>query len=231
MRAATHILLVEDEPDAGQLLRDYLEMQGYLVTWETSGAAALLRIQQEGHSLSLAVLDVMLPEVDGLRILAALRAQRETLHLPVLLLTALDREADVVRGLAMGADAYVRKPAGLAEIHAHVLALLRRHRTESDHIALGALLLEPSQLRASYAGRELGLTPTEYYLLHLLAGQPRRIFSREELADALGAREDKVMGIRTVDAHIKNLRHKLGAEAAMIATQRGLGYGINPESI
>jgi DNA-binding response OmpR family regulator len=231
MRPTLHILLAEDEPDAGQLLHDYLELQGYRVHWETHGEAVRTHLRQQGAGLHLAILDVMLPGVDGLRLLEELRQQRETAALPVLLLTALDRETDVVRGLALGADAYLRKPVGLAEVHAHVQALLRRHRPPDAAIALGPLVLEPTQLRATCNGQDLQLTPTECYLLQLLAQQPRRIFSREELADALGAREDKIIGSRTVDAHIKNLRAKLGAHAALIATQRGLGYGINPDSL
>jgi len=224
------LLLVEDEPDAGMLLRDYLRRQGYTVRWYTSGDACARELP--ALEVDLAILDVMVPGLDGYQLLEALRHTPHLKGLPVIMLTARDRESDVVEGLTQGADAYIRKPAGLALVAAHVQRLLNRISRPTDGPAperhYGPLRLQPEFQQAYLAEQSLQRTPTEYQVLELMLADPDKAYSRAKLLSLLDPGAQKGLNERTVDAHMKNLRSKLGPLSGMIYTVRGVGYGVDP---
>lgn len=214
------ILLLEDEADAGLLLARYLERQGYAVHWARDGHAALAAL--EAGRFDLAVLDVMTPGADGFAVLAALRERYAAL--PALFLTARAQDEDEIAGLRAGADAYLRKPVALSVVLAHVERALRRAAPPAGE-AVGPLRLDREARRAWLRDRPLDLTQSEFQLLAALADRPRKAFSRAELLDALGDPGERLE--RTVDVHIKNIRLKLGADAGLVKTVRGFGYGLD----
>lgn len=177
---------------------------------------------------ALVVLDIMLPDEDGLHILRRLRAAVHTQTLPVLMLTAKGSEYDKVAGLDSGADDYVTKPFGTMELVARIKALLRRSATtgaaETVH-RVGGVCVYPQRHRVTADGREVTLTLKEYELLCLLLTHPDRVFTRDQILDRIwGYAFDGEN--RTVDVHIRTLRHKLGTAGSVIETVRGVGYRI-----
>lgn len=226
------LLLVEDETDAGEMLRDYLQMQGYTVHWYTDGQVCATALPTLLPAPNIAVLDVMVPGMDGHALMAVLRGMPAYATLPIILLTAKDRETDVVEGLVGGADAYIRKPAGFPVVLAHVETLLRR--MPPRHIPrrheYGPLVLDEDRQQAYHSGQDLHLTPTEYQVLALMLAEPERVFSRESLLEILDPGKVKRLNERTVDAHMKNLRAKLGTLGNLISTVRGVGYSLNNQA-
>lgn len=222
------ILLLEDEQDAGQLLKDFLELNGFNVLWFTDGQEALRQLPALQDMLRLAVLDVMVPGADGFAVLRRLREMPRTRNLPVLFLTAKDQDEDAIRGLANGADDYLAKPAGMQLVLAHIQALLRRTDPAPPQHTLADVTLHYATQEVIVAGHRLPTTQTEFKILALMVAQPNRALSREEIIHQLGD-EGKDVFDRTIDAHIKNLRTKLGSAASLIKTYRGLGYGLNPD--
>jgi DNA-binding response OmpR family regulator len=222
------ILLLEDEHDAGRLLKDFLELNGFRVLWFTDGQEALRQLPALQDVLRMAVLDVMVPGADGFAVLHRLRELPRTRSLPILFLTAKDQDEDAIRGLAHGADDYLAKPAGMQLVLAHIQALLRRTDPAPPQRTLADVTLNYATQEVLVAGQRLPATQTEFKILALLVAQPNRAISREEIIQQLGD-DGKDVFDRTIDAHIKNLRTKLGPAAAIIKTYRGLGYGLNPE--
>ena len=189
---------------------------------------SLFRCAMEEEKPQLILLDVMLPEEDGLHILRSLRANPETARIPVIMLTARSEEYDKVIALDAGADDYVSKPFGIMELIARIRAMLRRSgegEARPKDIALGALYICPERHIVRADGREIALTLKEFELLALLAAEPGTVFTRDRILRA-------VWGIdfdgenRTVDVHIRTLRTKLGDCGTMIETVRGVGYRI-----
>ena len=222
------ILLAEDERDLNALIARELEHDGHEVVRAFDGAAALGAA--ETNEFDLAILDWMMPRVDGLEVC---RRIREHHILPVLMLTARSEESDVIRGLEVGADDYVTKPFRIRELVARVHAILRRANQgypgqgESGVIVLGPLRVDPSQRAVAIDGRDAGLTPREFELMEIFARNPGRAFSREYLLERLWD-DDYDVTDRTVDTHVQRLRKKLGDEAALIKTVWGLGYKLQP---
>ncbi len=218
------ILVVDDEAKIARLVRDYLEQAGYRVVLAFDGRQALAAFRHEKPRL--VVLDLMLPQVDGLDVARAIRQESDT---PIIMLTARVEEADKIVGLELGADDYVTKPFSPRELVARVRAVLRRVEGQpraAQTLSVGDLEIDPERRTVTVAGRSVDLTPTEFDLLSLLARHPGRVFSRMELLE-------RVQGYtyqgyeRTIDAHIKNIRQKIEDDPKKpryILTLYGLGY-------
>jgi two-component system alkaline phosphatase synthesis response regulator PhoP len=219
-----HILVVDDEPRIAEIARDYLQRAGFHVTTASSGADALT-IARSRHP-DLIVLDLGLPHMDGLDVTRALRKQS---NVPIIMLTARVDEGDKVIGLELGADDYVTKPFSPRELVARVRAVFRRVDTapaRGDVIRAGEVTLDRRKMQVSVRDRPIDLTRTEFELLATLAGQPGRVFTRAQLLDAVRGIEAESFD-RAIDAHVKNLRHKLEADPRnprYVLTVHGVGY-------
>lgn len=223
------ILLVDDEPRLLSLVKAYLIQSGYQVLTATNGREALLISRQEKPDLI--ILDIMMPEMDGYEFMRLHRRERNT---PIILLTARVEEEDKVIGLELGADDYVTKPFSPRELTARVRALLRRLQAEpleQEILRVGEITVNRTGHLAKVGDRALELTPSEFALLVALISAPGRAFSRGDLLACLPG--DNLEGMeRTVDAHIKNLRAKLGDDPRQpryIETVYGLGYRMNAQ--
>ncbi len=227
----TRILVAEDDPDLALGLRNNLEIEGYEVRVASDGAEALaLALEWQP---ALLVLDLVMPKIDGMRVLRELR-ERDS-RIAVLILTARGEEADKVRGLKLGADDYVTKPFGLLELLARVESLLRRARgeptraTDSQLLYFGDVEVDPVARRVRKAGVEIALRPKEYDLLLELLRHRGEVRSRLELMQTVWGYSSAVI-TRTVDTHMFELRRKLEADAARprhIMTIRGIGYRLD----
>ncbi len=218
------ILVVEDERDIRHLLRRYLERAGHSVLTSGSGAEAM-RLVEDG-SADLVLLDLGLPDIDGLDVLRL----ANTVGMSVIALTARSSVEDRIIGLEKGADDYVTKPFSPKEVVLRVSAVLARHSGPAcDDIRSyggGQLLIDEKRHAASWRGSPLDLTPTEWGLLTALASAPGRVFSRSELVNRVRGYEFAGYD-RTIDSHVKNLRHKLGEDGPRILeTVLGVGYRL-----
>jgi two-component system alkaline phosphatase synthesis response regulator PhoP len=222
-----HILLVDDSPVVADTVRDALEPFGFRVAWIEDGAGIPKALERQMPDL--AVLDVMMPGVDGYEACRRLRADPKTAHLPILMLTARAEEADKVVGLELGADDYLAKPFGERELLARVRALLRRvARAEAptEMLRAGPITLDLARHQAQCAGTPLDLTLTEFELLHMLMANPGQTLGRETLLDKVWG-YDWYGNARVVDTHVQHLRRKLHAcypDEDLILTVRGMGY-------
>ena len=232
-----HILIVEDETEVAELVRDQLVAAGYSVAVAGDGASALRLL--DTPPADLVILDWMLPGLDGLEVCRRIRARSST---PILMLTARVAEVDRVLGLEVGADDYLTKPFSMRELLARARALLRRVELDATQqtpergeqtaasavLVLGDLRIDVAGRAASLSGTPLELTPKEFDLLHLLARQPGRAYSREYLLQ-------RIWGIdyggadRTVDAHVVRLRKKLGPFGDRLVTVWGVGYKLRAD--
>ena len=213
------ILLVEDEEDIATLVRTYLERDGFRVIWAARGADGLLALEQ--NDIRLAILDLQLPDADGLDLCRAIRASSS---LPIVIVTARDEEIDRITGLELGADDYVTKPFSPRELVARVHAVLRRAEPDGsgDLVAAGDIVLEHAGRRVSVAGSEIELTAMEFDLLAFLLAHPGIVMSRERLLERVWGLSFPG-GTRTVDVHVAQLRRKLD-RPDLIRTVRGSGY-------
>lgn len=222
------VLVVEDEEALSVLLRYNLESEGYDVETVNRGDEAEIRLKE--NLPDIVVLDWMLPGLSGIELCRRLRARAETERLPVLMLTARSEEAERVRGLSTGADDYMVKPFSVPEFVARVRALLRRASPEqvSQQLKSGDIELDREKKRVHRREREVHLGPTEFRLLEFLMISPGRVFTREQLLNAVWGR-DVYIDERTVDVHIGRLRKTLtrGKESDPIRTVRGSGYSFN----
>ena len=220
-RMAAGILIVEDDRNIGHLVRQYLERDGYRVTWVRSGEDGLAALDRQRPDL--VVLDVGLPGIDGFEVCRRIRARGET---PVIMLTARDEEVDRVLGLELGADDYVPKPFSPRELVARVKAVLRRTqpRPPSDTLALGGVELRRGAREATSSGAALDLTMKEFDLLACFLEHAGLVLTREQLLEQVWSLEFPG-GTRTVDQHVAQLRAKLGG-ALTIETLRGVGYKL-----
>jgi DNA-binding response OmpR family regulator len=221
------ILVAEDDPKQANLIRIYLEREGHAVQVVADGRSALDRCR--ARPPDLAILDVMMPHVDGLDVCRILRAESD---IPLLLLTARSTEDDILLGLDIGADDYVTKPYSPRELVARVRALLRRSGVlgagSQAVLAVGDLEVDPNRFEVRVAGRPVTLTAKEFGVLEVLAGEPGRAFTRAQIIDrAFGF--DHLVLERTVDAHVVNLRRKIEpdpAEPRYVQTVFGRGYRL-----
>jgi two-component system phosphate regulon response regulator PhoB len=228
MQMTPHVLVVEDEDSLATLLQYNLQKEGYDVALAGDGEEALLLVDE--RLPDLIVLDWMLPKISGIEVCRRLRQRNETRNVPIIMLTARGEESDRVRGLDTGADDYVVKPFSMTELTARIRAVLRRLRPglAEDRVRRGDLLIDRVAHRVKRAGQEIHLGPTEFRLLDYLMQHPGRVFSREQLLDAVWG-SDVYVEARTVDVHIGRLRKLLnpGREQDPIRTVRGAGYALD----
>jgi two-component system phosphate regulon response regulator PhoB len=222
------ILVVEDEDSLATLLQYNLEKEGYSVGLCADGEEALIMIDEKQPDL--VVLDWMLPKVSGIEVCRRLRQRSETRNLPIVMLTARGEESDRIRGLDTGADDYVVKPFSMTELCARIRAVLRRIRPglAEDRVRQGDIIIDRVAHRVRRAGEEIHLGPTEFRLLDYFMQHPGRVFSREQLLNAVWG-SDVYVETRTVDVHIGRLRRALNRshEADPIRTVRSAGYSLD----
>ena len=216
---AGHVLLVEDEPSVGELVRGYLTRDGWTIVWVRSGEEALAELER--HPFRIVILDIGLPGIDGFAVCTSMRARS---RVPILMLTARDEEADRVVGLEVGADDYVTKPFSPRELVARMKAILRRAEPQpaQEVLELGDVSLNRETHDVTIAGRLVELTAKEFDLLAYFLLNPGTVLSRDLLLDRVWG-VAYPGGTRTVDVHVAQLRRKLG-RPEMIRTLRGSGY-------
>jgi two-component system phosphate regulon response regulator PhoB len=225
------ILLVEDEQESADMLANFLEMNNFRVLKAYDGKEALTIIQNHASDIHIAVLDIMVPYVDGKEICKKIREHPVLKDIPVIFLTAKDQEKDEIEGLELGADDYISKPASLNLVKAHIETLLRRQDPQkSNWLQYGDLYLDVDGKELYHKDRRIELTSTEFTLIKLFFQNPKHVYSRQNILEKIGD-DDKFVFDRTVDVHIKNLRLKLGEASDIIKTYRGLGYGLNREIV
>jgi len=222
----TTILVIEDEPKIAQVARDYLEHAGMRVVTAADGRSGLRAVQQEKPDL--VVLDLRLPDVDGLDVA---RILRQGSAVPIVMLTARSEETDKLVGLELGADDYMTKPFSPKELVARVRTILRRTAAAAPRdgiVRVGDLVVDGPRMRVTAGGRELDLTATEFQLLSTFARAPGRVFTRAQLLDAVHGVAFEAYE-RAIDAHVKNIRHKLEPDPRRpryLLTVYGVGYKL-----
>jgi len=230
MADAPLILVVEDEAAIATMLRYNLEKQGFRVEEATDGQEAMVRIGETTPDLVL--LDWMLPVMSGIEVCRQIRRRPETRELPVIMLTARTEDHDAVRALNIGADDYITKPFGIEALMARIRALLRRAGPvqTKGRLDFHDITLDLAAHRVQRAGRAVHLGPTEFRLLEFFMQHPARVFTREELLNAVWGPDIHVEP-RTVDVHIRRLRKAINAEGDLdiIRTVRAAGYALDTE--
>ena len=224
VRVKPLVLIVDDEPDAVELLEFNLRKSGYDVSTAADGNEAL----DKARTLlpDLMVLDLMIPEVDGMEVCKLMRRNPATTNIPVIMLTAKAAEIDRVVGLELGADDYVTKPYSPRELLLRIRNVLRRGSEEdlgADHYTNGVLTVDVPKHLVTVNGKAVDLTATEFKLLTLLIQRRGRVQSREQLLQDVW-NYNTVIDTRTVDTHMRRLREKLGAASKFLDTVRGVGY-------
>lgn len=219
----TEIVIIEDDTAILDLIKYNLEKSGYSTQGFTSGYDGLNYILK--HPPALLILDLMLPDIDGLEICKELKNNQRTKNLPIIILTAKGEEMDRILGLELGADDYIVKPFSPRELIARIKAILRRHHEQKTEEILNFknLILDMERHKVFLDDREIFLTATEFKILFTLLKNPGRVFTRNNLLDAL----DKLILDRNIDVHITKLRKKLGSAGDYIKTIRGVGYKID----
>lgn len=230
MAILPNILVVEDEESLATLLQYNLEKEGYEVVLAGDGDEALLLVNEKLPDL--VVLDWMLPKVSGIEVCRRLRQKPESRNVPIIMLTARGEDSDRVRGLDTGADDYLVKPVSMSELSARIRAVLRRLRPglAEDTVRRGDIVIDRIAHRVRRGGSEIHLGPTEFRLLDYLMMHPGRVFSREQLLDAVWG-SDVYVEARTVDVHIGRLRKALNTQDTEdpIRTVRSAGYALDME--
>ncbi len=230
MAAPAHILIVDDEADLIELVSYNLRKEGFVADSASDGEAALAKIRKDTYDL--VVLDLMLPGIQGVELCRILRNDPKTANIPVIMLTAKGEEIDKIVGLEIGADDYITKPFSPRELVARVKAVLRRSAEKpltEKILKAGELEINRERYTVSLKGKPVKLSATEYKLLLYLAERKGKVFSREQLLDAIW-RDEAFVEPRTVDVHIRRLRAHIEENPAnpkYIKTMRGIGYYLN----
>ena len=223
-----YILVMEDEDALATLLQYNLEKEGYDVAVASDGEEGMLQVEERTPDLIL--LDWMLPKLSGIEVCRRIRGRAETRNLPIIMLPARGEETDRVRGLDTGADDYMTKPFSMTELTARIRAVLRRIRPglADDRVNHADIIMDRVAHRVSRAGKEVHLGPTEFRLLDHFLKHPGRVFSREQLLDAVWG-SDVYVEARTVDVHVGRLRKALNVEGTVnpIRTVRSAGYSLD----
>lgn len=213
------ILIVEDEKNMQDIISTYMHRGGHTCYTADDGIEALMLLKH--HPMDLMILDIMMPDLDGFSVC---KIAREMSSLPIIMLTAKSEEADKLKGYEFGADDYMTKPFSPKVLLAKANALLRRISVSgADTISAGKITVSPASHKVFLDGQEISLTHKEYELLHLFMANPGQVFSREQLLNRIWG-YDFEGHTRTVDTHIKTLRHKLGSEGRQIITLIRSGY-------
>jgi len=224
MKMRGKILIVDDEPEAVELLEFNLKQAGFGVISAANGTEALKKAR--ALAPTLIVLDLMLPEIDGLEVCKMLRRDPATAAIPIIMVTAKAAELDRILGLELGADDYVTKPFSPRELMLRIRKVLERGQVEdlkNRTLNFGGLLIDPPRHLVSWHGKSIELTATEFKLLTILAQRKGRVQSRDQLLRDVWE-YNSLVDTRTVDTHMRRLRHKLGAAAKYLDTVHGVGY-------
>jgi two-component system phosphate regulon response regulator PhoB len=220
-----HVLAVEDDRDILELITFNLERDGYEVTGVSTGEDGVDAARSDSPDLIL--LDLMLPGIDGLEVCRRLKADPDTAHVPVIMVTAKGEESDIVTGLELGADDYVTKPFSPKVLVARIRAVQRRREKakvkEDDVLRIDDVVIHPGRHEVTVNEQRLDLTFTEFRILHILARRPGWVFTRRQIVDAVHGGSYPVTE-RAVDVQIVGLRRKLGDSGDRIETVRGVGY-------
>ncbi len=227
------ILVIEDEGDLREVVAYNLSREGYRVSAAAGGRTGLERAEREQPDLI--VLDLMLPDMDGLEVCRRIRRNPRIASTRIVMLTAKAEESDVVLGLGVGADDYLTKPFGVKELIARVQAVLRRGPTAAHEdvapqtVRRGPIVIDPAKHDVRVHGESVHFTATEFRLLYFLASRPGRVFPRDALLrHVLG--DDDLLLDRNIDVHVRAIRQKLGDQRELIETVRGVGYRFQDES-
>jgi DNA-binding response OmpR family regulator len=223
------IVLIEDDQDLYSLIQYNLEKEGFTMAGSQTGKGALELCRRERPDL--VILDIMLPDSDGLEICKAIRGHSDLGHIPVIFLTARATETDRIVGLELGANDYIVKPFFVRELIARIKIHFRGQPPVSKLLKSGELELDRARCRVHLSGTEISLTATEFRLLEFLMSRPGVVFSREQLLDAVWG-HDRAVTDRTVDVYILRLRQKIEVEGSpdFIRSVRGFGYSFNTEA-
>lgn len=224
------VLIVEDEIDIAELIEFHLSREGYKTQVVGSGGKALERVDSERPDL--VVLDIMLPDLDGLEVCRRIKSDQTTRDIPVLMVSARGEESDIVVGLELGAEDYVTKPFSPRVLMARVKAVLRRHApaeaTGKILLCGGSLSIDPAKHTVEVDGKPIDLTLTQYRLLQFLAVRPGFVRTRDQIVSAIRG-EGTVLSSRAIDVHVAALRQRLGEAGNLIETVRGVGYRVADE--
>lgn len=221
------IVVIEDEEDILEVIEYNLEREGYRVQTSRNGEEGLGLVREQHPDL--VILDLMLPDRDGLEICKELRGEEETQSIPIIMVTAKDTDSDVMLGFGVGADDYLTKPFNPVELVARVKAVLRRTGADAEpagerKFRHGELMIDPERHEARYDGDPLQLSATQFRLLTFLASNPGRVYERSRLVEE--AMENRFVSERNIDVHIRTIREQLGEARDLIETVRGVGYRL-----
>jgi phosphate regulon transcriptional regulator PhoB len=217
------ILIVEDDRDILEMVKYNLREEGYVTVSALNGEDGVNLSRRERPDLI--ILDIMLPVMDGFEVCRALKSDEATARIPIIILSAKSQETDKVVGLELGADDYVTKPFSPRELIARIRAIMRRGAEQQSGSIMekGDIVIDSAKHKVVVGSEEIPLTTTEFKLLEYMARRPGVVMSRYQILDAVSG-DDAVVCDRTVDAHVKSLRRKLGAAKDYIETVRGAGY-------
>lgn len=221
--AKRKILIVEDDRDIVEMVEYNLREEGYATVSALNGEDGVNLARRERPDLI--ILDIMLPVMDGFEVCRALKSDEETARIPIIILSAKSQETDKVVGLELGADDYVTKPFSPRELIARIRAIMRRGAEQQPDsiVEKGDIIIDSAKHKVMVGSEEIQLTTTEFKLLEYMARRPGVVLSRDRILDAVLG-DDAVVCDRTVDAHVKSLRRKLGKAKDYIETVRGAGY-------
>lgn len=235
MAADTSVFIVEDEPDIAELIRFHVEREGMTAHVVHSGGVALEAVRRKKPAL--VVLDLMLPDLDGLEICRRLKWDEDTRNVPILIVSAKGEESDIVTGLELGADDYITKPFSPKVLLARMKNILRRREAQATAgqstqltLAGGELIIDIDRHRVTARDEAVELTPTEFGILRCLATRPGFVRTRDQIISAVHG-QSTVLSSRTIDVHVTAIRKKLGDLGGMIQTVRGVGYRMTESNI
>lgn len=229
------VLIVEDEPDIGDLIRFHVEREGFRTEVIASGRVAFDVIRK--HKPGVVILDLMLPDLDGLEICKRLKWDAETRQIPILIVSAKGEESDIVTGLELGADDYVTKPFSPKVLMARLKNIVKRRQAPPEPgerrritLADGAVVVDLDRHALSVSGEVVDMTRTEFGILAFLAQKPGFVRTRDQVIASIHG-NDAVLTPRTIDVHMTAIRRKLGLYGSMIRTVRGVGYRLEDTTI
>ena len=227
---AITILIIEDEPDISELIEYNLSQSGYSILVSNNGEKGIENTRK--HLPDLILLDLMLPGIHGIDVCRILKNDKNTFGVPIIMLTALGQEEDIIKGLETGADDYVTKPFSFPVLEARIQSVLRRVKNEdieNENVSISGIVISSRKREVFINGKQIeGLTFTEFQILHLLASHPGWVFTRYQIIDKIRGDNYPVTD-RSVDFQIVGLRKKMGKKGKLINTIRGVGYRFQPD--